>query len=543
MDNGTDDIVGRLGQEMRREWNAKSMQQKAQWFSRHPDAAFALQGTVPPTADAYVQGADQHAYYRKHHFVTGPIRPGTRGWKGAWILGQGGYGMAGLWVQLDEDDNVIDRIVGKQVQLGPAEYWDFTFWKGRTQIQERANGVDLVTLDHTAPMEGSITQDVGDNPHIVNYRGRTEFDRQNRSYKIFTGYAPHGDLLKLIERYQMNGQHFPEPFLWYVLLALARAATHLVDENGTITVHRDIKPGNVFFDEPANAHWKRYPKPLLADFGFAFQTTENDQLNPHLYNDDKGTDGFLAPEQRIFRSKKDGKLAAPMRLGIHTNIWQIGATVWCMMYNRPHGPAQLSYGSGNQMLPFARTGYSPQLRELIKRCTHLVPDKRPTLQEIITECESPANTKNMDSAEPDGDDEDDDDDDNRGDGLTDEPPGMFFDLPGMKEEEDVGEEREDQEDEVVSEDQEDDTEDEGVGSQRDESSLPSDVLRTTELEDGSGNDEEEDDASGISDRERNRRYDVDFRRPDQWAVNTHLTQLPPLRYHDQQTRYSLRSRS
>ena len=77
------------------------------------------------------------------------------------------------------------------------------------------------------------------------------------------------------------------------------------------TVHRDLKPGNVFLAE-AEQVFPDYPMPRLGDFGLAIKTWSPnpelagtpgndlnvDGLNPDIYVDGAGTDGFKAPVSR-----------------------------------------------------------------------------------------------------------------------------------------------------------------------------------------------------------------------------------------------------
>lgn len=57
----------------------------------------------------------KYARVRKTDFQTSDLdMPNSDGrWQGAWMLAQGGMSTTGLWVQVDEQDIVIDRVVRK----------------------------------------------------------------------------------------------------------------------------------------------------------------------------------------------------------------------------------------------------------------------------------------------------------------------------------------------------------------------------------------------------------------------------------------------
>lgn len=83
-------------------------------------------------------------------------------------------------------------------------------------------------------------------------------DHDTRFVRVYTEYAPDGDLHDFIKQYQPGGslnrdggEQIPEPFVWYVFRALVESC--LVQHQGHVAnptgewgaiVHRDLKPAN-----------------------------------------------------------------------------------------------------------------------------------------------------------------------------------------------------------------------------------------------------------------------------------------------------------
>ncbi|EKG18457.1 hypothetical protein MPH_04259 [Macrophomina phaseolina MS6] len=187
-------------------------------------------------------------------------------WRFGVTLGQGGYGSAVVWRRVDAADRTIDRVVLKR-DLAP----------GGKQQGPR-NERRLMARFRTAP-PAQHCRYIVESIQEIQARG-------SALGRLWLKYAPYGDLGGLIRHYEDHELVFPEPFVWYVFNAMAKALLFL--ESGrmdptlppvggwTPTYHIDIKPVNIFlgvpesFPGPGVDNWHaHYPKPILGDFGVA----------------------------------------------------------------------------------------------------------------------------------------------------------------------------------------------------------------------------------------------------------------------------------
>jgi len=90
-------------------------------------------------------------------------------------------------------------------------------------------------------------------------------DKETRKIYIIMEYCEGGDMARLIRKCRKEKDFVSEDVIWkiYTQLIQALAVCHLKEDGNNIgkILHRDIKPGNVFFDSNRNVK--------LGDFGLS----------------------------------------------------------------------------------------------------------------------------------------------------------------------------------------------------------------------------------------------------------------------------------
>lgn len=106
-------------------------------------------------------------------------------WVGAWQLGYGGMGMAGLWIQQNQQGRIIRRIVVKEATPSPAAWNRPSNWAGQVGTSEPRE-VDVHRRLTVARVDGFVT--------YLNHRVYL----QRQRYRIYMQFCPHGNLEELI---------------------------------------------------------------------------------------------------------------------------------------------------------------------------------------------------------------------------------------------------------------------------------------------------------------------------------------------------------
>jgi serine/threonine protein kinase len=141
-------------------------------------------------------------------------------------------------------------------------------------------------------------------------------------------------------------------------------------------VHLDIKPGNIVMGIP----------PRLIDLSIARTTDDAARLRSAI-----GTDAYMAPEQCDAR-------ANPGRIGLGTDIWGLGATLYHAAAGRVPFPRPDDWEKNeedvNVRFPQILADPDPlpkhlpsALCDLILRMLNKDPDQRPPLAEVVAELE------------------------------------------------------------------------------------------------------------------------------------------------------------
>lgn len=217
-------------------------------------------------------------------------------------------------------------------------------------------------------------------------------------------FCPYGSLQDLIAPGRDGSEvchshlNIPEEALWHIFQNLVDAC--LVLQYGAVEredavddwrpiVHRDIKPDNVWLDEPAE-EFPSYPRARLGDFGIAIMTDENDPYNPLAYNDGMRAKFWRAPEQHLYLSPETLTPLKGDKLGEKTNVWQLGAVMVRLM-SRTSDPENQTPGRGDYRDPRTRKlrvgalgkiEYSDDLINLVQDCTQPDPQERPSLRQL-----------------------------------------------------------------------------------------------------------------------------------------------------------------
>ncbi|KAH7092331.1 hypothetical protein FB567DRAFT_614222 [Paraphoma chrysanthemicola] len=263
-------------------------------------------------------------------------------WHGVKILGTGGFGVAGLWVEVDDNANIKRKMVIKDTQIADRRDWrDPKIWRGRVPQEIRCH--QLIEQRREAEPEACH--------YLIRFLGYRLMMVQMR-YRIYLEHYEAGDLYHAMDDHdkECTAEFLPEAFIWYVMNALATSC--LVLHKGTVAdeplegwkpiTHLDVTPTNVLLSfkkrKRENAlvdgvgDWETLPiLPVLADFGVAFYSLGD---GPCPISDN--TEDYLirrevtryAPEHQ----NQEGPPWTP--LGEKTDVWGIGSILWALITHR-----------------------------------------------------------------------------------------------------------------------------------------------------------------------------------------------------------------
>lgn len=202
------------------------------------------------------------------------------------FLGGGGCGQAHLWLAVDEQERILQRLVVKDCFVECGSWRDVNQWHGNPKDVEGRVHVEIHLHRTIHPPDEEYREDIAyqDGRENIARMFHSEVWPQEMGYRLYLQYYPHGDLGDILTHYpkpaltpdpkkkakatpkskskfkkqrawpqgsnpQPEVPTIPEPFLWNVLESLTRACLVLehghVDPDWQSIVHRDFKLENV----------------------------------------------------------------------------------------------------------------------------------------------------------------------------------------------------------------------------------------------------------------------------------------------------------
>lgn len=256
---------------------------------------------------------------------------------------------------LDQHQTIVERMARKHIQQ-PVKT-DPRSWRGDLGGEGR-----ILPQEYVAQRLMSHE----DAQYVIKNVAAYRYTEETRIARIYMEYAPHGDLHDLLKLHQQAQRRVTEPFLWVVFRALIESA--FIMKYGSLDkkskpkdwleiVHRDLKPSNILLSTNDSGHFNMYPRPKLSDFGLSILTSEDDTCNPYLYVG-ASTQGYLAPEQKLFHDPVSTKYVDDDEMLYPCNIWAIGAVMYALMTL-----TTLDSSTPDRQLPYHVTTDPPTGRE------------------------------------------------------------------------------------------------------------------------------------------------------------------------------------
>ena len=248
------------------------------------------------------------------------------------LLGEGSFGKAYL-AKCDKEDK---KYVIKQVMMD-----------GMTDQEKRETFNEAVILKKL------------DHPNIIKFKEVFIQRKPNEALNIVTEFADGGDLSQKIE--QQKKKPFPESQILDYITQICLALQHIHKKK---IIHRDLKSGNVFLMKSGLVK--------LGDFGIAKGLKSTWEKAKTMV----GTPYYLSPE--IINSKPyDSKC----------DIWALGILLYELMtFKMPFNAVSLpllSIKINRGVYQPPPGTYSSEIKDLLKKCLTLEPEKRPSIDDIL----------------------------------------------------------------------------------------------------------------------------------------------------------------
>ena len=267
-------------------------------------------------------------------------------------------------------------------------------------------------------------------------------------WRYYLEYCSRETLYHIMLKYKAWGYHLPEAFIWWVFLCLIDSCQSMDTDRrhefrsdhqsnfgesmtSSYMLHNDMSWRNIFMQEADDdSGWvvsDDYPQAKMADFGLS-QTTFIGKKDNQAHLLKEGTIDFIAPEKRRMREDipfypfkrylDPTKRILSKRqhpVGPEANLWGAGIMVYLLMtledssiisdeldeeldehfnkkYSTDPGSSRRRSSGGlctvdeiNTRLPRQDAAdYSWQLKELVRQCTRIQPQDRPTAAQART---------------------------------------------------------------------------------------------------------------------------------------------------------------
>ncbi|CZT22163.1 uncharacterized protein RCC_08032 [Ramularia collo-cygni] len=322
---------------------------------------------------------------------SGTDRSGLKGtWKFQGNVGKGGFGQVSSWHQIDENNNVIDRLIVKEAYTPYTTAWDDpTWWIGDVDLRRPK---EYFFAKYLAELPGGSC--------ITKPRAYAIYEGI-KMYRLYMEYCQHEDLLFILQQHIVAGRNsgaivaIPTRMLWAVFESLIGALclmrdgclpggsppTPRKDETFERMMHLDIKNPNVFLARSSPLEWPQLPKAKLGDFGLACLETDKDSEKTS-----KGTPGWKAPEQFDYEAKGVVSRFDRQPTTTAADVWGVGRIMLSLM-NVEHVKEEdaYTYAEGVPNLKFkswVRPLHTAKLCNLVERCLAELPADRADCAEM-----------------------------------------------------------------------------------------------------------------------------------------------------------------
>ena len=193
---------------------------------------------------------------------------------------------------------------------------------------------------------------------VISYK-EAFFDEKDSTLGIVMEYADRGDLYQKIVEHKKSAMFFEESDIWRIFIQLVKGLKALHELK---ILHRDLKSANVFLLSDGSAKLGDLNVSKVARRGLGYTQT--------------GTPYYASPEvwkDQPYNNKSD--------------IWSLGCVLYEMITLRPPFRAQNMEGLYNKVIKgqFNKIPdrFSNDLFEVIKLLLQIIPDARPSCEEIL----------------------------------------------------------------------------------------------------------------------------------------------------------------